>query len=147
MQLVEDGCNFLHGKLIHRMVEVPCDGVIECQKGFYHRQCVSWCVMGHHKRIVEIKCVTDESVIAHRYHIPIYHATQMLLEMHAKMANEGWYVVVTERTLILITLKFHQETYGKLWQIISDDFYVEILTDQRNLTKKGKTSRKYSRHM
>ena len=25
MHLVEDGCNFLHGKLIHRMVEVSCD--------------------------------------------------------------------------------------------------------------------------
>ena len=37
MQLVEDGCNFLHGKLIHRMVEVSCDGVIQCQRGFHHR--------------------------------------------------------------------------------------------------------------
>ena len=67
--------------------------------------------MGHHKRIVKIKCLTDESLIAHRYHIPIYHATQMLLEMHAKLANEGWYVIVTERTVILITLKFNKETY------------------------------------
>ena len=47
MQLVKDGCNFLHGKLIHRMVEVSCDGVIECQRGFHHRSCVSSCVMGH----------------------------------------------------------------------------------------------------
>ena len=31
----------------------------------------------------------DESTIAHRYHIQIYHATQILIEMHAKMASEG----------------------------------------------------------
>ena len=135
MQLVEDGCNFLHGKLIHRMVEVSCDGVIECQRGFHHRSCVSSCVMGHYKRIVEIKCLTDESLIAHRYHIPIYHATQMLLEMHAKLANEGWYVVVTEKTVILVTLKFNKETYDKLWEIISQEFDVEIPNRPKKLNK------------
>ena len=76
MQLVEVGCNFLHGKLIHRMVEVSCNGVIECHKGFHQRSCLLSCVMRHYKRIVEIKCVTDESIIAHRYHKPIYHVTR-----------------------------------------------------------------------
>ena len=135
MQLVEDVCNFLHGKLIHRMVEVSCDGVIESQRGFHHRSCVSSCVLGHYKRIDEIKCLTDESLIAHRYHIPIYHATQMLLEMHAKLANEGWYVVVTERTVILLTLKFNKETYDKLWEIISEEFDVENPNRPKKLNK------------
>ena len=132
MQFVEDGCNFLHGKLIHRMVEVSCDGVTECQRGFHHRSCVSSCVMGHYKRIVEIKCLTNESLTAHRYHIPIYHGTQMLLEMHAKLANEGWYVVITERTVILLTLKYNKETYDKSWKIISEEFDVEIPIDPKN---------------
>ena len=91
--------------------------------------------MGHYKRIVEIKCLTDESLIAHRYHIPIYHATQMLLEMHAKLANEGWYVVVTERTVILLTLKFNKETYDKLWEIISEEFDVENPNRPKKLNK------------
>ena len=137
MQLVEDGCNFLHGKLIHRMVEVSSDGVIECQKGFHQRECVSSCALGHYKRIVEIKCVTDESTITHRYHIPIYHATQMLIQMHAKMASEGRYVVVTEKTVIHITLKYENETYDELCHIISEDFDVESPERPKKSTKKG----------
>ena len=135
MQLVKDGCNFLHGKLIHRMVGVSCDGMIECQRGFHHRSCVSSCVIGHYKRIKEIKCLTDESLIAYRYHIPIYHATQMLLEMYVKLANEGLYVVITERTVILLTLKFNKETYDKLWQIISEEFDVENPNRLKKLNK------------
>ena len=87
------------------------------------------------ERTVEIKCLTDESFIAHRYHIPIYHATQMLLEMHAKLANEGWYVVVTERKVILLTLKFNKETYDKLWEIISEQFDVENPNRPKKLNK------------
>ena len=104
-------------------------------RGFHDRSCISGCVMGHYKRIVEIKCVTDESTIAHGYHIPIYHATQMLLEMHAKLGNEGWYVVVTEKTVILISLKFHQETYDKLWEIISEEFDVENPNRPKKINK------------
>ena len=60
----------------------------------------------------------------------------MLLEMHAKLANKGWYVVVMEITVILITLKFDKETYDKLWQIISEDFDVEHPNRPNYLNKK-----------
>ena len=59
MQFVEDGCSFIDGEVIQKLLEVLADGTIECQKGFHHRPCDSNATGGHYKRVIEIKCLTD----------------------------------------------------------------------------------------
>ena len=83
MQVVEDGCTFLHGDIIENLLEVSSDGYIECQKGFHCRDCKSNASLGHYRRTIKIKYITDESKLTYRYHIPIYHATQMVCQMHS----------------------------------------------------------------
>ena len=102
MQVVEAGCSFLHGNIIKNLLEVSCDGYIECQKNCHHRSCNTIAPCGHYKQTIEIKYLTNESNLIHRYHIPIYHTTQMICQMHAEKCIEGWYVLVTEKTVILI---------------------------------------------
>lgn len=126
MQLVEDGCSFIHGDVIQNMMEVSCDGIIECQRDYHDRSCFSVVSNEHHKRILEIKCVfpkENESPI--RYHIPIYHACQLLCEMYAKKVSEAWYVVYSPKSTVLITLQFNGNIWNQLWKIIREIFDVE----------------------
>ena len=74
MVFVEDGCQFLHGNVQDFLFEVSSDGIIMCQHNRNGQNCGSNCTGGHYKRIVEIKSRYDESTIAFRYKIPIYHA-------------------------------------------------------------------------
>ena len=83
MQFVGDGCSFVDGEVIDKLLEVSSDGTIECQKGYHNRPCNSNATGGHYRRVVEIKCLTDDSVCSMRYSVPIYHACQLLCEMYA----------------------------------------------------------------
>ena len=74
--------NFYMGNVQEFLLEVSSDGIIMCQNNRNGRNCESNCTGGHYKRIVEIKSIYDESTIAFRYKIPIYHASQLLCEMH-----------------------------------------------------------------
>ena len=78
MQFVEDGCTFVDGDVILKLLEVSSDGTIECQIGFHNRPCDSNATGGYYKRVVEIKCLTDESILSKGYSVPIYHACQLL---------------------------------------------------------------------
>lgn len=113
MQVVEDGCSFLHGDIIPILLEVSTDGYIECQKGYHCRDCNTNAPFGHYRCTIEIKYITDDMKIAYRYNIPIYHATQMICQMHVKKVIEGWYVLVSERMVILITLKYNKKIWKK----------------------------------
>ena len=70
MQFVEDGCTFVDLEVIPKLLEVSSDGTIECQKGFHNRPCDSNATGGHYKRVIEIKCLTDESMLSMRYSVP-----------------------------------------------------------------------------
>ena len=89
MQFVENGCSFIDGEVMQKLLEVSADGTIECQKIFHHRPCDSNATGGHYKRVVEIKCLTDESMLSMRYSVPIYHACQQLCEICAKSVKEA----------------------------------------------------------
>ena len=67
MQFVEDGCFFVDGDVIPKLLEVLSDGTIECQKGFYYGLCDSNATEGHYRRVIEIKCLTDESMLFMRF--------------------------------------------------------------------------------
>ena len=42
--------------------------------------------------------------------------------MHVNQALEAWYVLCSERTCILITLKYNEQIWNKLWAIIQSCF-------------------------
>ena len=109
MQFVEDGCTLVDREVIPKLLEVSSDGTIECQKGFHNRPCDSNATGGHYKRVIEIKCLTDESMLSMRYSVPIYHACQLLCEMYAKSVQETWYIVCSEHTMLLSTVQFQEE--------------------------------------
>ena len=109
MQFVEDGCTLVDREVIPKLMEVSFDGIIECQKGFHNRPCDSNATDGHYKRVIEIKCLTDESTLSMRYSVPIYHACQLLCGMYAKSVQEAWYIVCSEHTMLLSTVQFQEE--------------------------------------
>ena len=49
IQFVEDGCYFVDGDVIPKLLEVSPDGTIECQKGFHYRLCDSNATRGHYR--------------------------------------------------------------------------------------------------
>ena len=122
MQLVEPGVTFVHGNNIEYLLEVSTDGLIECQKGYHHRDCYSPNNFGHYSRVVEVKSIYDESLISKRYHIPWYHGCQLLCEMFAKKVQEAWYILVGRRSVIVFTLQFGKEMWEKIWKEIKDRF-------------------------
>ena len=84
MQFVGDGCSFVDGEVIEKLLEVSSDGTIECQKGYHNRPCNSNATVEHYRRVAEIKCLTDDSMLSMRYLVTIYQACQLLCEMYAK---------------------------------------------------------------
>ena len=50
MQVVEDGCTFLHGDIIENLLVVSSDGYIECQKGYHCRDCNTNASFRHYQR-------------------------------------------------------------------------------------------------
>ena len=105
-------------------MEVSCDGYIECQQNLNHKSCKTIAPCSHYKWTMEIKYLSNESNLMHRYHIPIYHATQMICQMHAEKCIEGWYVLVTKITVILITLKYNKDIWNQLWNMIKETYDV-----------------------
>lgn len=78
----EDGANFLHGDLIHKLMEISTDGFIQlcndtdCSHSFH----VSGNVI-----VVECKCpFPKEDGITVHYEIPVYYACQLLAGMKVK---------------------------------------------------------------
>ena len=124
MQLLEDGCTFIEGDVIQKLLEVSTDGVIECQNGFHQRPCNSNATGGHYKHVIEIKCIYDNSMLSMHYAIPAYHACQLLCEMYAKNAREAWYVVCSQKTVLLTTVQFDEEVWNKLFNIIKECYDV-----------------------
>ena len=133
MVYVEDGCQFLHGNVQEHLLEVSSDGIILCHKEQNGRSYQSNCIGGHYKRIVEIKSIYDEANIAFRYQIPIYNACQLLCEMHVNKVGEAWYVVCSERTVILITLNYNVNIWNELWRIIKEKFDVQCYVRPKNI--------------
>ena len=48
----------------------------------------------------------------------------MICQMHAEKCIEGWYVLVTEKTVILITLKYDKKIWNQLWNMIKETYDV-----------------------
>ena len=115
MQFVEGGSTFVDGEVIPKLLEVSSDGTIEYEKGFHNRPCDSNATGGHYKRVIEIKCLTDESMLFTRYSVTIYHACQLLCEMYAKSVQEAWYIVCSEHTVLLSKVQFQEEVWNDLW--------------------------------
>ena len=122
MQFVEDGCCFVDGDVIPKLLEVSSDGIIECHKGNHYRPCDSNAIGGHYRRVVEIKCLSDESMLSMRYSVPIYHACQLLCEMYAKSVKEAWYILCAENSVLLTTVQFSDEVWDELWNIIKETY-------------------------
>ena len=47
--------------------------------------------------------------------------------MHVNKVQEAWYILCTERTVILITPNYNENIWDELWGIIKDKFYVHSI--------------------
>ena len=66
----------------------------------------------------------------------------MICQMHAEKCIEGWYVLVTKKTVILITLKCNKDIWNQPWNMITETYDVIQPEKPKKLTRKELNSRK-----
>ena len=116
--LLEDGCNFTHGKQRQKLLEVSADGysiIPEDIQGnipfeFFNTPAT-----------LEIKCHKKKSgVVVQRYTIPKYDVIQILTQIKAKGHHFGFYTSWAEQSFTVILLRFNVETWEIVWSMIED---------------------------
>ena len=95
-------------------------------------------------KVVEIKFLSDESMLLNKYLVPIYHACQLLCEMYVKPVQEAWYIICSEHTVLLTTVQFNDKIWSNLWTIIKEGYYTTTSTRPLKVDKERQSPKVYS---
>lgn len=130
---IEDGCNFLSGETRPKLMEVSTDGVInQCKQ----KHCKHHFFPQDSDIVVECKCPypKDWSLNIH-YDIPIYYSCQLLAGMKVKNAKQCWYVSYSKQSTTLLSLRYSDEVWAKVWSLIKElfDTYRPKLPTNKNV--------------